>query len=515
MNPNDQPWTPKPYQPQQSNNTPTEPTQTPVEKPAAPAPAPELQVPSRDEGEFVWQRPHDAPHHPTDQPHRPIMRPTGEAMLEPEKPAAPVIPAMPEIPHAFGTGDADLDLPEVARAPHQPSPERFFQPHVSATPEVQAPIPSTQWGNPQAPHGTQPLGPTQQFGGQMAELPAVAPSSLTSADKKQRKIFWIIVAALVILPALGIGAYLGLKLNHDSNQQKIAQQQKISYNLSELQAVAKSPLTDATVANLDKEKTLLTVMKQAALKQIVQTKWGVYYTAQQADQRGDQYSLYDTAINYQDKKYSYNENAYSNLGVYQVRCIGADQYNYNDSKLTTSPSWQPASDSTDCKLNTVTMHLNDGMNTGGLTDKQADAFLTKLQKSGVITVNSVALTTNRDKQYIKVDFNVVPQKQGSLYQGMQIFMNAFQATGLDAAKHPYTFFGAGGEGTHVQYYIDPATLLPAYARMDSTPVLGSTGQPQLTTNWSHRTIEYSFPDAVADQNLDSHTPITFTAWPDH
>lgn len=515
MNPNDQPWTPKPYQPQ----TPNTPQDNQPPKPVTPEPP----TPTDNEdtasagAEFVWQRPHETPHQTL---HRPFSQSTGQPEAVPSQnpspaptapqPMAPQSPAFSPLT-APGATNTDEDLPEAARPIRQPEPSTFFQPHVSAHAEPQVPVQPWDARNTQA---TQPVGPTQQFGGQMAELPALSPK-LTAADKKQRKIFWIIVAALVIVPAITIGIYLFAKLSHDSKQQKAADQQKISYNLTELQNVAKNPLTDASVSTLDKQKTLFTVLKQAELKQVIGTKWGVYYTAQQADDRGDQYSLYDTAIDYQSKKYNYNENAYSNLGVYQVRCIGTDQYNFNDSKLTTSPAWQPASDSTDCKLNTVTMHLNDGMNTGGLTEKQADAFLTKIQKSGAVTVNNLSVATNKDKQYIKVDFNIVPQKQGKLYQGMQNFMNAFQTTGLNAEKHPYTFFGAGGEGAHVQYYIDPATLLPAYARMDSTPILGGNGQPQLTTSWSHRTIEYSFPTGVTELNLDTHVPISFSAWPDH
>ena len=510
MNPNDQPWTPKPYEPQSPNDDahaePKQPSTTPT-PPTSPH--------ETDGAEFVWERPHEGPKPPTPTyPHVHPQHPAAPPAAAPA-PATSTMPAAPMIPSPTQAEalNPELDVPETARPIHQPPASTFFQPHVSKI------EPQQQWTPPQPQgsyaNGAQPLGPTQQYGGKMAELPAVSPGTLTETDRKQRKIFWIIVAALVILPALGIGTYLVTKLSHDSAQKKAAQQQKISYNTEALQALGKAPLTDSAVAALNKDTTLYTLLKQSAVKPVVQTKWDVFYTAQQADQRSDQYTMYDTAIDYRTKKYSYNENAYSNLGVYQVRCIGADQYNYNDSKLTTSPSWQPASDSTDCKLDTVTMHLNDGMNAGGLTDQQADSFLMSLQKSHALAVNSLSVATNKDKQYLKVDFTVTPQKQGSIYEGMQLFMNAFQTTGLNASKHPYTFFGAGGEGAHVQYFVDPATLLPVYARMDSTPILGATGQPQLTTNWSHRLIEYSFPDAVTDQNLDSHTPITFSAWPDH
>jgi Tfp pilus assembly protein PilV len=369
---------------------------------------------------------------------------------------------------------------------------------------------------------TQPFGTPQQFGGQMAELPPLANrdqlGNYSPAEKKQRLVMWLVILAAVIIPALIIGLVFLTKNSNDNTKQK--QQQaaaQITYNADAIKQLSAGTATDAQVAKLDKNATFYTVLKAAAKQQIVNTKWDVYYTGAQDAKRGDQYTLYDTTIDYANKSYSYGENSYSNLGVFQTRCIGDKQYNFNDSKLTSAPTWQAASDSTDCALSTVTMHLNDGLNTGGLDDKQADAFMSKLQQSGVMKVNSVALTTNKDKQYLKVDANVVPQKQGNgdIYWGVQRFMSAFQATGMDATKHPYTFFGSSGEGAHVVYYVDMATQLPVYSAIESTPSYDKFGKAQVTTSWSHRFIEYAFPAEVTAQNINDHTPITFTAWPDH
>ena len=328
---------------------------------------------------------------------------------------------------------------------------------------------------------------------------------------------WIVVALAVIIPALIIGLTFWAKSSSDNKQAKINQATaKVTYNSAELQQLAKGKVTDAQVAKLDKTATFYTMLKAAAVKPVINTKWDVYFTGGQTDKRGDQYTFYDTTIDYRDKSYSYSENAYSNLGVFQTRCIGDKQYNFNDSKMVSGPTWQASSDSTDCALSTVVMHLNDGLNAGGLTSDQADTFLGKLQQSGVLKVNSLALTTNKDKQYLKVDANITPQDQGNgVYWGMQRFMNAFQATGLDASKQPYTFFGASGEGAHVVYYIDAATQLPVYSVIESTPSYDKFGKPQVTTTWSHRFVEYAYPEKVLAGNLNDHAPITFTNWPDH
>lgn len=457
MDPQDNAWTPKPYQPK---------SDTPADKPAVPAP----NMPPADP--YAWQR----------------SEPQNTNPAQPAQQPEYFQPPVPEQP-----------LPPVQQQPWMP-------PTVPTTPSVHT-------NNQQ-----QPIGPTQQFGGQMAELPPLGGQKHHAPvipEKKQRLVLWIVVALLVILPAIGIGLYLYSSLSKDSNNQKAAQQlEKLTYNNAALTELAKKPLTAEGVAKLDKKATFFTAFKKAATTQTVQTKWDVFYTPQQGDERGDQYTMYDTTVDYKSKKYSYAENTYSNLGVYQTRCIEDRQYNFNDSKLTTSPAWQPASDSTDCKFNTVTMHMNDGMNTGGLTGSQADTFIRKIQGYNMVDVKSVSVAEQAEKQYIKVDAEVIPRKQSDgIYWGMQLFMNAFQNIGVDAEKHPYTFFGNGREGAQISYYIDPSTQLPVYAVMKSTPPLGKDGKPEAVQSWNHRYIEYAYPSEVTPFTLDDSKPITFTTWP--
>lgn len=519
MQPDNQPWTPKPYQPDspQDGDSQAQPA-APAPMPAAPAPVepagfsdnqsqPPVQG-SSNEQEIVWRHPEGStpPIHP--QPwHVPTPEPTPEPrpahpLFTPVMPPGPVQPQQPQNPPANGARPLEQSIPlDTSNVPPM------------AQQPAQAP-----W-QPQAPAANQPA-----YGGKMAELPPLAHNDSSQTilpggdSKKQRLILWGIIALLVLIPAIILGIwFMTSKSNDEQKQQQTQQQEKLSYNLEALQALGANPAaTDADVAKLNKTDTFYTVLKQAAQKQVVQTKWDVFYTAEKDAVRGDNYTMYETGIDYATKKYTYDENTYSNLGVFQTRCIGEKQYNYNDSKLTTSPSWQPASDSTNCALNVVNMHLNDGMNTGGLTGEQADNFIRKLRGQGMLEVKNVALATNANKKYLKVSAEVTPQKQGAgLYAGMQLFMNAFQATGLEADKHPYTYFGAGGEGATIEYYVDLATQLPAYAVMKSTPAFDKNGKPQVSDNWSQRYIEYAFPDKLAEPTLDTHVPVKFSAWPDH
>lgn len=535
---NNQPWTPKPYQPDAPKDDasigqpqftppapvgmpqpPSSPQNQPQEQQSTPQfnpPQPQAAQSSSGEQEVqIWRHPegsqppiHAQPWHVPQPQEEPAQHEHTPGLFEPSVPARPPQPSMAPATH-----------PGAGNAPARPL-EQSIPLDTSTMPNQPAPQPA-QWVPPTQSDNQSPQ---PAYGGRMAELPPLANNDasqriLANGDgKKQRLILWGIIALLVLVPAIILGIWFMTSRSNDQQKQQTTQQQeKLSYNLEALQALGANPaLTEADIAKLNKTDTFYTVLKQAAQKQIVQTKWDVFYTAQKDEPRGDKYTMYDTAIDYTSKKYTYDENTYSNLGIFQTRCIDKKQYNFNATTLTTSPSWQPASDSTNCDLNVATMHLNDGLNTGGLTAEQADNFIRKIRGQGMLEVSNVSLATNKDKKYLKVDATITPKSQGEeLYVGMQLLMNAFQATGLNADKHPYTYFGAGGEGATIQYYVDLSTQLPAYAVMKSTPAFDKSGKPQVSTSWSHRYIEYAFPDKLTEPTLDSHVPVKFSAWPDH
>lgn len=461
MDPDNQPWSPKPYQPNQASEN----TQKPVPN-------------TFEQGEITWQ--HPAP--------------------ETQVPNAQASP---------------FTRPHEHIAPEQHAQSVAHQPQQAPSQQWQQPVTPQPW-NAATPN--QPIAPTQQYGGQMPELPQLSHNAhgapLSPQQKKQRFFAWVGVAVLVIVPTIILGMMVWSKLSQDNiNQKQANTNASIAYNADAIAALAQGTITDEQVNGLDKTATFYTVFKKAAMQQTVRTKWDEYYTAQKDGQRTDQFTMYDTAIDYLSKKFSYNENSYSNLGLFLTRCIGDKQYNFNATKIATGASWDAASDSTDCQLQTVAMHLNDGVNTGGLSDAQANTFLGKLKSEGVVKVNGLSLATNKGKQYVKIDLNIVPQKAGDAYFGMQNLMNAFLATGLNASKHPYTFFGSGTEGAHIAYYFDPTSQLPVYSVTESTPGLTAAGTEQTTNSYSHRYIEYSFPQGVADMNLNDHDAIGFDSWP--
>ena len=208
MDPQNNAWTPKPYQPKND---------TPADQPNVASP----NVPPVDP--YAWQRP-------------------------------------------------ELQQPEQPQQVQRPFPQQNQAQQNQGQPLP--PVQSQQWAPPTVPTtpapvqhtNAQPIGPTQQFGGRMAELPPLGGNppqhKALNPEKKQRLVLWIVVALLVILPAIGIGLYLYSSLSKDSNNQKTTQQlEKLTYNSEALAELAKKPLTADKVSKLDKKATFFTALK--------------------------------------------------------------------------------------------------------------------------------------------------------------------------------------------------------------------------------------------------------------
>lgn len=488
MNPdNNDSWQPQPYRPHSDADVQSNGADVPRPTPPTPIPPSEESV----------GRP--------SQPWQPPVMPGGAPIPQPELPKV-------------SSQDLPQPTPPLPPRPAQPASQFQGQPNFGAAPSVPSQV--AQANRPVNPNTVQNNAP-QQFGGPMAELPPIAQNNALDSNhplpkhKKSHRgqIIWITIAALVIVPAIALAIYFVASVMNDNAQKEQQQQQEqITYNHSELEAFGKQP-TAEKAKNLDKTASFYTVFKKAAQEPIVQTTWDVYYTAKQNDFRGDQYTMYSSTIDYKTKKYAFSENAVSNLGNYQTRCIDQKQYTFNDSKLTTVPNWQLASDSTDCQFSVAALYFNDGVNAGGLTADQADTFLKKVKSGSGLKVEGLTLETYKEKPYLKFNVTVTPKLQNNDFIGMQAFMNAFQATGQDPKTFPYNYFGPGGEGIKMTYYVDPATLLPVHAVIDSTPAYNAAGKPVEMKSWPHRYVEYAFPDKVVQPTLEGNTPIGFSTWP--
>lgn len=429
-----------------------------------------------------------------------------------------------------------------ASQPQPPNPNAFpwqqnqqnqqSQPSQQPTPSQPTPPPiqpqyQQQWNQsvaPQQPQRQQAQpqpSATPQYGGQMNELPPLAAGNGQQQimGKPRRNINKLVIGLLsgVAVILLIVGGLVAFSLFNKEKQKEDAKVLPISYVDNDITGLVKEGKIDQSgVTKLDKTAAFYTIFKQAAKQSIVQTKWDVYYTTNDQDKRSQQYTIYNVGINYDSKQYSYTEDSYSTIGTIQSRCVDGQLYVYNNNSLSVGTGWQPASDSSSCKFNIVSTRMNDGINAGGLTDGEANTFVQAINQAQVIKVNSVSVEEKNGGQYLKFDVNLTPRKAAEgIYWGMQNLMTAFQSTNIDAEKHPYTYFGAGADGMHLVYYADPTTLLPVYSVATSTPTFNQNGQAVTPDSYSHRFVEYTFPERVVPPTLDDFTLAQFSAWPDH
>lgn len=197
-----------------------------------------------------------------------------------------------------------------------------------------------------------------------------------------------------------------------------------------------------------------------------------------------------------------------------VRCIGSGQQAafYQANEIFGTPArWEvrPASTSVGSicsnrmKPNKLVANsgVTDSIAPAGLTPEQMNAFISYLD--GVPGLIEVALPTSvrsqDGKQYIQLDVALVPQDPRcdvGARMGAAFLYAAFAQTGNDPHAYPYDIGSNEGQGHVIRYFIDPQTLLPAYAAMSYTSPLGLDGTPISDLPNSYSLYQYSWPDGL-------------------
>jgi len=345
--------------------------------------------------------------------------------------------------------------------------------------------------------------------------PSVAPppAGQTSAahveppQPGRKKLLYIgLAVALVVLAA---AAFWLLKRPDAAKVQKA--DTKASTAL--VNTLASKPLTDADVAGLDKTAAFFGyVVTAAQQKQVV-------LTTEQAD--GDspttlspRRSTYKVGFDYQTKQSVYAQDDAFSGQLSQERCFDGQ----DASRLSAMLDWRikPIVPDNPCNVGQLQdYYVSDSFIPGGLTADQAQKYTAYLQKqAGLISVKAVQLSTHAGKPYLHFTVDLTPIKSGaspssgSDYFGLQYLLWAFKTTGLDPAKQPFAYRGAGGQGLHMEYYIDPAAKLPAYAEMHTTPLKDSKGQDESYDGYSQTRLRYQFGTATFDASTQNSAALT-------
>lgn len=82
-------------------------------------------------------------------------------------------------------------------------------------------------------------------------------------------------------------------------------------------------------------------------------------------------------------------------------------------------------------------------------------------------------------------------------------MLAFRETGLDPVMHPYAYTGTEGHGFTYEYYIDPATKLPAYSELYL-----NDQEEKPVRDYAYKTL-YEFNTSTFDASTSNHAPLVF------
>ncbi|OXM44285.1 hypothetical protein CFP71_40750 [Amycolatopsis thailandensis] len=147
-------------------------------------------------------------------------------------------------------------------------------------------------------------------------------------------------------------------------------------------------------------------------------------------------------------------------------------------------------------------HVTDGLAPSGLSGQAMDKFISYLDHvpNLIQVARPESITGKNGKTYIQLDVTLVPQPDGTdtdSTRGAAFLNAAFAQTGKSPYDQPYSINIGAGQGFKKRYFLDPATLLPAYSVTLSTPQLHSNGTP-ITTG----------PQPEIAYSLDQHS------WPE-
>jgi hypothetical protein len=166
--------------------------------------------------------------------------------------------------------------------------------------------------------------------------------------------------------------------------------------------------------------------------------------------------------------------------------------------------------------------VGDGIAPAGLSPEQMNAFISYLDGvPGLIEVSPpISVEGSDGKQYIQLDVSLNPQdpqRESETRLGGAFLNAAFAQTGNNPYDYPYSVDLDETQGRIMRYFVEPQTLLPAYAVMTDTGPLGLDGSPLDMGNItnSYDVYQYSWPDELDPAAMRAEgTPVfPLRPWP--
>jgi hypothetical protein len=325
--------------------------------------------------------------------------------------------------------------------------------------------------------------------------PELAPAPHPAPNRKRFR--WPLIVLLVALLA-GLG-YWFFGRSESPHTIDLGTVNTVTVN-----TVPSGKLTAADVAKLDKTNTFFAYFATAAQQQKMVTTTESITALDKASVVGSDF--YKVGFDFATKESVFaHDAAFSSLT--QDRCYGKTVL-YR-SQVVTEWQTQPFEKTSPCQVGMQQdYYIADGLNTGGLTAKQAQTFVSYLREQpGLITVKNLELTEHKGKQYLHYSVALTPIVQKGTIYGAQWLMFAFKQTGLDPTAWPYIYHGAGGYGIALEYYVDPVTKLPAYSETLTTPQKDLQGNDKPLDEYNFHRVQYQFGTATFDASAANNDPI--------
>ncbi|QWF82296.1 hypothetical protein [Amycolatopsis sp. CA-230715] len=238
------------------------------------------------------------------------------------------------------------------------------------------------------------------------------------------------------------------------------------------------------------------------------------------------------AVDYQSRKFIDEFTAVEADGSRKkpdlIRCVDNATRSYSDY----FHGWQPPKqDSRDKCANRMqpgkfvdNSYTSDGVAAGGLSQEDADKFISYLDGiPGLFTMAKPTKAQGKDgKTYLQLDVTLAPQplvKPGREKEfhpsldrkmGVGFLEAAFRQTGKKPGDYPYSIDIGATEGRQMRYFIDPATLLPAYSvTMTIIPQFLDGRQVGEGFSNAYSLFEYSFPQQLEEAAMKAEGVPTF------
>jgi hypothetical protein len=271
--------------------------------------------------------------------------------------------------------------------------------------------------------------------------------------------------------------------------------------------LAKPTLSQADIAKVNKTDAYFAYILNAVQQQKTIILSENTYGPNPTDPKESK-DVYKVGFDYQTKKIVYaHDDAYDAASIAQDRC-----YDGNAARHATPTSdWyvNPIDAENPCNLGEhVNYYISDGVTPGGLSEAQAQAYVGYLRgQEGLVVVKDLQLADNQGKQYLHFSVDLNPIPSNGLYFGGQWLMWAFKETKLDPATHPFEYRIRGGEGLHIEYYVDAVTKLPVYSQMKSTPLKDKNGADKPFDGYRDIRTSYQFGVSEFDASPKNSAPL--------